>query len=74
VVAEPQVARHAHRRVSQVRAVYVINDVQNEQEGQQAQADDSASMFADLCRAGKLCFCMNPDIFVSLAAQVDLLR
>ncbi len=40
-------------RVGQVRAVYVINDVQNEQEGQQAQADDAASVFAGLCSVGR---------------------
>ena len=33
VVAESQVAGHAQRRISQVRAIYVVNDVQNENEG-----------------------------------------
>ena len=33
--------------------VHVINDVQNEQEGQQAQADDAARVCADLCHVGR---------------------
>jgi len=33
VVAESQLARHAQRRVGQVGAIYVVDDVQNENEG-----------------------------------------
>src|ERR1051326_5866271 len=53
MVAEPQGARHAHRCVGQVRAVYVIDDVQNEQERQQPEADNAASVFANWCRVGR---------------------